>query len=88
MEQALAVAFAYIGFRTPDNERLDPNVGRTGNGPSIGRLRGDVFGHWWNAVGRGSCRYQATGELLGAVELPLESPPFEPAETEPVLAQT
>lgn len=83
-----ADTFAYIGFRTPDNERLDPNAARTGNGPSIGRLPGDEFGHWWNTVGRGSCRYQSTGELVGVVEVPLESPPLEPVEREALGAQS
>ena len=71
---SLAEGFSYIGFRTPEGERLDPNVGRSGNGPVIGRLPADQFGHWWNGVGRGTSHYLPTGELIGSAEPPLESP--------------
>jgi len=70
---SMAQAFAKIGFRTPDRERLDPCVGLSGNGPTIGRLSADEFGHWYNAVGRGTCQYLKSGELV-AVPAPADSP--------------
>lgn len=70
---SMAQAFAKIGFRTPDRERLDPCVGLSGNGPTIGRLSADELGHWYNAVGRGTCQYLKSGELV-AVPAPADSP--------------
>ncbi|KAK8853273.1 hypothetical protein IAR55_003977 [Kwoniella newhampshirensis] len=74
---SLAHILDYIGFRTPSFGRPDSSNTISNNGPPIGRLPADVFGHWLNALGRGDEDYPDTTDATEKVSkrtIPPETP--------------
>nr|XP_031861705.1 uncharacterized protein CI109_002936 [Kwoniella shandongensis]KAA5528777.1 hypothetical protein CI109_002936 [Kwoniella shandongensis] len=70
-QPSLAKLFDQIGLRAPTNENLE----MTNNGPPIGRLPADAFGHWLNALGRAG-EEENTNSVDASVkqDVPLDTP--------------